>query len=501
MSVKKFIISTSAKWFDIFALIIFNIISVPLIITKWSIETYGAWIVLIGVISYISIPYSGLHQYIYSKNLQLGKKKKKEISKNIISSLPFTLLISLVIVFLLAIELNYQFLTNSLNITDSLKKEWTLALFLFGIYSLLTYSVIPFYTQALSIFGYLPFFMWSGSIRSMIVNISYILGIYAYDVSLVIATTLYLIAGIIFHLLELIFIYIYIKKEQIKFESLNLRNGFNNFLKSIWISAAYIVESTGTQGLRLIISTLANPATLVIFTTIRTIANIFNQILETIRIPFLIEIMNHISNKNSKKINKNFELYYIFISIIIFPSVIILQFFIEDMYNVWTLGKVKFNFETYTILIMAVLISCIGFPYRVIITGNNIIKSKLGITLIKSLFLILFIFIFYGKIKILSFSIAIFLSELIEFLFNYFIIDNFFKKKKFTYNKKIFLTVIINLLLCFIIFIVYSISRTSITNYNFLITACIIIYLINTLIMFRVLSIDTILIFKKIRQR
>ena len=77
MSVKKFIISTSAKWFDIFALIILNIISVPLIITKWSIETYGAWIVLIGVISYINIPYTGLHQYIYSKNLQLGKKKKK----------------------------------------------------------------------------------------------------------------------------------------------------------------------------------------------------------------------------------------------------------------------------------------------------------------------------------------------------------------------------------------------------------------------------------------
>ena len=99
MNIKKFIISSSARWFDLFTTAVFSIIAVPIMLSKWSVETYAAWILLMGITTYVNMPTKGLNTYIFSKNLQLGKTKKKEISKNITSSLPITIFITLVTIF------------------------------------------------------------------------------------------------------------------------------------------------------------------------------------------------------------------------------------------------------------------------------------------------------------------------------------------------------------------------------------------------------------------
>ena len=59
---------------------------------------------------------------------------------------------------------------------------------------------------------------------------------------------------------------------------------------------------------------------------------------------------------------------------------------------------------------MAVLISCIGLPFRLIVTGNNLIKTKFLTSLIKNSFLILFIIIFYKEIGFSKTDIAIFVN-------------------------------------------------------------------------------------------
>mgnify|MGYP006124205885 FL=1 len=485
MNIKKFIISSSARWFDLFTTAIFSIIAVPIMLSKWSVETYAAWILLMGITTYVNMPTKGLNTYIFSKNLQLGKTKKKEISKNITSSLPITIFITLVTIFFLTIEFKYELITNNLNIAETIKKEFILALLLFAVSSLITFSISPFYTQALSIFGYLPLFTWSGSVRIFIGYLLLISGIYFYNTSFLISFIILTTSNIFFHLGEYIIIFFVLKKEKIKYEPINIKQGVNDFLKSIWISLTNITETIGTHGMRIIISTLASPMTLVMFATIRTITNMFMQLLDTIRSPLLIVIMESISEKDKKKININFKLYYLFISIIVYPLLIIFHFFVEDVYKIWTLGNIKFNLETYSILVVAVLVACINFPYRIIISGNNLIKRQFLIISIKSLFLIIFIYSFYEDFKILSFSIAILLSELIELLFNYLVIESFFKKIKFSYDKHLLLGVLINLIISSSIFVIYLLNDIYINDSMFFIMICVLLYLLNIILMLK----------------
>ena len=72
MNIKKFIISSSARWFDLFTTAIFSIIAVPIMLSKWSVETYAAWILLMGITTYVNMPTKGLNTYIFSKYKSLS---------------------------------------------------------------------------------------------------------------------------------------------------------------------------------------------------------------------------------------------------------------------------------------------------------------------------------------------------------------------------------------------------------------------------------------------
>ena len=78
MTPKKFILASSAKWFEMLIIILVNIFSVPIILSKWGPETFGAWILLQGVMAYVNLPNIAFQEYIHNKNLKLGFKKKKK---------------------------------------------------------------------------------------------------------------------------------------------------------------------------------------------------------------------------------------------------------------------------------------------------------------------------------------------------------------------------------------------------------------------------------------
>ena len=475
MTPKNFILASSAKWVEMLIIILVNIFTVPIILSKWGPEIFGAWLLLQGVLVYINLPNLAYQEFIHNINLKLGAKKKREISTNIASGIPLTVLISLIIVCLLIIELNFQILTNNLNVPDYLKKEWTLALFIFGIYSIITYSINPFLTHVTHIFGYLPLFTWIGTIRFFFSQIAILISISLFNASLVKAFIVSLLAQIIVHIIEYIIVFYIFKKEGLKFVSINMKKGLDNYVKSLWLAFTFIIENIGTNGLRIIITAMSNPAILVIFATIRTIINTLVHAIDSIGPSFLTELMKNFSLKKIKSINMNYELYYLFISILVFPLIIILQFFIEDIYIIWTLGKIDFDVNTYTFLIISVLIICVNFPFRITISGNNLVKEKFNISLIKNIFLLIFIYITYEHLKILSFSIGLLLSEILNLFLNYFIIKRFFKKVFFNFKDKIFRITIINLLIASIMSILLLIVGSE-NQYRALILPCFILY-------------------------
>ena len=158
-----------------------------------------------------------------------------------------------------------------------------------------------------------------------------------YNASLIQAFIGSLVVQITVHSLEYIIVFFIFKKEKLKFVTLSFKHGFENFFKSLWLTFTFLIDNISSNGLRIIIIALSNPATLVIFATIRTITNTLMHALESIRQPFLTGIMKNFSSKSFNKININFEIYFLFISTIVFPVIILLHLFIQSIYSIYIL--------------------------------------------------------------------------------------------------------------------------------------------------------------------
>ena len=78
MTPKNFILASSAKWVEMLIIILVNIFTVPIILSKWGPEIFGAWLLLQGVLVYINLPNLAYQEFIHNINLKLGAKKREK---------------------------------------------------------------------------------------------------------------------------------------------------------------------------------------------------------------------------------------------------------------------------------------------------------------------------------------------------------------------------------------------------------------------------------------
>ena len=70
-----------------FFLVIITILSLPIYLSFWTLDLYGAWILIITIISILKIPIFSYQEYLGQEFLKLWKRNKIEISKILYGSI------------------------------------------------------------------------------------------------------------------------------------------------------------------------------------------------------------------------------------------------------------------------------------------------------------------------------------------------------------------------------------------------------------------------------
>ena len=410
--------------------------------SKWSTEEYGIWLLIQIVYGILYLPNMSLAEYVYNENFKKGKNNKKSIFLNIFSALPFAIINSLLIILLLLVDKHLLFSNNLLNIPKFFNKDWNLILIIFSIVILFTSTIVNFFNQYLRLSGYYPHFSWLITLRRItLMIIPLILIFFNFDLFNSIISLAAI--DIIYYLINYFIIFKLIRKKiKLKFDFFR---GFNFFKNSLIILIKNIIENLSGPGIRIVISFIYNPITVVIFSTMRTIANIYRQITDGLR-DFLIPEFSEIFIKKKIKLFQLYlEIYLTILIFLFFPTLIVLQFFTPKLFNLWTLGKIVFDDKLFLILNFSVLIYSISFPLRIILQSKNLIFFNLRISILYIIIVITFIWIANLKSEIFLIGMGILFSEFI----NFFIIINKSKKilskDKMQINFKIFYICFINL--------------------------------------------------------
>ena len=68
----KILLTIFSKWFEVLILTLFNILAVPIIISKWSIEEFGIWLLFQVIYGILYLPNLSINEYVYNENFKLG---------------------------------------------------------------------------------------------------------------------------------------------------------------------------------------------------------------------------------------------------------------------------------------------------------------------------------------------------------------------------------------------------------------------------------------------
>ncbi len=380
-----------------------RILLVPLFIYAWGIERYGQWIIITSLVSYLSITEFGVGQYVINKLNQLYVKDRLDEYSEYINSGLILFLIVPISIFIIIIAIGEFNILNFPQLSNIKKEEEKLIIYLLALYFLMQ---IPqgYLTGVYSTFK-------KYYVGVMLNNLSLFLQI------LLISVALYMKLGVIevaiaqtIPVLLTMLLTLYMLRKY--YPELNIANlskaNFITLRKIIKPSSFYlklqVAQMVNVQGIIIIIGMVIGEKAVVIFTTIRTVANILKQFLGLVFYPLMPDI-TRLEAANDYRLLKelvNFLLRLILISSVIYIS--ILYYYGSHIYMRWLSGNVSYDQILMLLICVQVIINIISSLYGNILTATN--KHEIYSVYMLIVSIILVALVYYLNIKSLK-SIAI----------------------------------------------------------------------------------------------
>ncbi|HEX6224174.1 MAG TPA: polysaccharide biosynthesis C-terminal domain-containing protein [Chryseolinea sp.] len=416
MSAAARLISGSvASWAQIAVNIVAQIILVPIYLNYWSVQTYGIWLAIQGIMSALSMLDLGHQNFMGYEFLRIGRQNLPTLSKYFASAVIIGILISIVQVLLTLVFMYTGILPFLLGESGSenatLITSAGVALVLQALLWLLLVTVSGLMVRLLAAFGYFPRTAWWGFLYAIITAlaplIAVVLGADLLTASLALTGTCFIYG---------IFLYIDLframKRERIRILKPSLPLGYSNFRKSLPLLGKSLFENVRQQGVRLVLAPIAGPAALAAFATMRTGANVALQGLNTIVNPILPDLMRFLHDRDQPRSEAAFSTIWIVVVAVMAPGVVILQLVMEPFFVFWTQGKIPFDPLLFAALSVGVLVYAVIQPAMAVVIGNNLAKLQLGLAAIGALIVFGVLILSVPVIGILGAAVALLLAEI-----------------------------------------------------------------------------------------
>ena len=456
------------------SIILSNIILIPIFLSYWSLETYSCWILLIAAKSLINMVYTSHNNYICFENLKDGLINIKKINSRISSSLSISLILTLILFFISFLEIKTNYVAKSLKVEFYNIENWS---FFFSFYILIygfLINVKNFFIGPISILKKFHIHSLIKGVGSFLIYVTLaIFLITGHDFKVLVIVFFSL--EIILTLFYIIYFYPVLKKNKFQLVTPNLNEGLINFNKSNIILINYFLDFFKFDGLRFLISLIAGPTQLIIFTTTRTLVNAANQFIIILEKPLLPLLMN---NRKNSSINLIYKYNFYLIIFIINPLAFYSLEYIPLIYNYWTIGKIDFNSLLFLFLCFYLIIILLSLPIDKLIEGNNFLNFTFKINLIFIVILISFIYFYSKQYSLYLIGLGLFVGEFFIFILKLnFAFNKFNLLNKIKFNFIYVILSIFNLVSILILIYVFNLSKTYF-SIIFLITNYFLFYLV-----------------------
>jgi O-antigen/teichoic acid export membrane protein len=405
--------ASAAAWARIGITIVSQIALVPLYLSSWDAEVYGAWLLLQAVWTSISIIDLGHHEYIGFECLRRPADNRAEIAEIMMSALPVAALISAWDILLVTGLVHSSQVAAWVGADDRLFGQWSDALLLQAVTAVFTTGIGGILIRGIAPFGHYPRVAWWGTFYAIITaaapGLAVYLGTDLWETALVLCATN--IAYYTVHFLDITRI---VRREQLFAAMPHLLRGIRRGGAALWLVAKTFAEMLRQQGTRLLLAPLAGVSDLAAFATMRTGANFALQGLNTITGPVMPELMRYLSARDQQRTESAFAVVWLMLCAVLCPAVLLVQYVAPFVFPLWTQGKIQFDPQLFLMLSLGVLIVALAQPATAILQGNNLLRHQLAISLVAATTTVVALFLLVPRLGIKGAALGLLIAELVS---------------------------------------------------------------------------------------
>jgi O-antigen/teichoic acid export membrane protein len=360
--------------------VVTQIALVPLYLSSWDAQTFGAWLLLQAVWGIITVVDVAHHDYVGYECLRLGPAQRPAIAKIIFSAAPVVVLIALWNL-LLAWQLGRaDFLVGWIGNDEQLLSQWRSALLLIAATWLLVGSLGGLLVRWFTPFGYHPQFAWWGVAYAVLTAAAPALAVVG-GANLLQAMVTSCLTSLAYYAVFFVGMLRIARKEGFVPVRPNLHQGLAQGFRSLWLVGKSLAEMARQQGSRIILSPLAGVADMAAFATMRTGANFALQGLNTITSPVMPELMRFLAARDQPRTESTFAIVWLVLCAVLCPAIIVVQWLAPSLFPMWTHGKIVFDPWLFGMLSLGVAVLALAQPASAVLVGNNILRAQLAISI------------------------------------------------------------------------------------------------------------------------
>lgn len=194
------------------------------------------------------------------------------------------------------------------------------------------------------------------------------------------------------------------------------RTGINDLARSMWLAASNLIQQWSANGTIILISALSGPAAVPVFTTARTLANLWTNVTNLLSTPLLPDVVRYHATGEGQKIVTVNEAYWVLVGTAVNLGVLITYPMIEPMYGYWTAHTVELDKALLCLLLAGVVVANVGGLITLYLNGINSLRVLLATSVIRGALILGLGGILFHHIGLAGFGIGILSSELVVLL-------------------------------------------------------------------------------------
>lgn len=194
------------------------------------------------------------------------------------------------------------------------------------------------------------------------------------------------------------------------------RTGIKDLGRSIFLTASNFIQQGSTNGTVVLISALSGAAAVPVFTTVRTLANLWTNVTNVLSAPLLPEVVRYHATGEGQKLRTVSEAYWVLVGTVVNLGVLVTYPLIGPMYGYWTAHAVELDGSLLCLLLAGVVVTNVGGLVTLYLNGINSLRVVLAASVIRGILGLVVGGFLYNSLGLAGFGVGILGGELLALL-------------------------------------------------------------------------------------